>query len=140
MKVYLDASVLVALFTIDRFAAEADRLLGGQPYVVISDFAAAEFASAISRRVRMRDLTVAEAQAAFTHFDAWTAREAQRAEVTSSDIVACQMFLRRLDLPLRTADALNIAVAVRVDALLATFDKAMGEAARVLGVDVVPTS
>ena len=40
MSVYVDASVLVALFTDDALA--------------ISDFAAAEFASAIARHVRMR--------------------------------------------------------------------------------------
>jgi hypothetical protein len=44
--------------------------------------------------------------------------------------------LRRLDLTLRTPDALNIAIAQRVGATLATFDAKMADAARALGTEV----
>lgn len=49
-----------------------------------------------------------------------------------------QALLRRLDLPLRTPDALNIAMAQRVEAALATFDIQMARAARTLGLHVLP--
>ena len=55
MSVYVDASVLVALFTDDALAIRADGFLRTRsPVVIVSDFAAAEFASAIARHVRMR--------------------------------------------------------------------------------------
>jgi predicted nucleic acid-binding protein len=44
--------------------------------------------------------------------------------------------LRRLDLTLRTPDALNIAIAQRAGAAMATFDARMAEAAQALGLDV----
>jgi predicted nucleic acid-binding protein len=50
VSVYLDASVLVALFTHDLLGARADAFLRTHsPVLVVSDFAAAEFASAIAR-------------------------------------------------------------------------------------------
>jgi predicted nucleic acid-binding protein len=102
----------------------------------VSDFAAAEFASAIARRVRMRRLDLEDAREVFADFDAWTARVAVRIETTPADIAAAGAFLRRLDLTLRTADAINIAVADRVGAPLATFDVKMSECARALGAAI----
>jgi predicted nucleic acid-binding protein len=55
----------------------------------------------------------------------------------TADIRAAKVFLRRLDLTLRTADALNIAIAQRIRAALVTFDERMAANARVLGIHVV---
>lgn len=138
MSVYLDASVLVALFTHDALSTKADKYLRkAAPILIVGDFAAAEFASAIARLVWMRELTRAEAQTAFSNFDSWTARAANRVETRASDIAAAAAHIRRLDLPLRTPDALNIAVAERFGAELATFDDKMAAAARALGLKVV---
>lgn len=52
--IYLDASVLVALFSDDPQAERRRAVLhAGLPVVIVSDYAATEFASAIARRVRM---------------------------------------------------------------------------------------
>ena len=137
MSVYLDASLLVPLFKDDRFSSRSEAFLSSNGWTLfVSDFAAAEFASAIARHVRMRGLTDAEARAAFVGFDGWTARATQRIEINAADIFVANTWLRRLDLPLRTADALNIAIAHRIDAALATFDDKMVECARMLGVSV----
>ena len=138
MKVYLDASVLVALFTKDALALRADTLLRThEPMVIVGDFAAAEFAPAAARRVRMGEIAEASARGLFATFDAWTARVARRADTTAADVVAAAANLRRLDLTLRTPDALNIAIAHRLDAVLATFDRKMATAARALGTTVL---
>ncbi len=137
MTLYLDASFLVALFAIDHFNERASSFLTSHtPELLVSDFAAAEFASAIARRVRMGDLTAAEARSAFDAFDTWVMRVARRPETTPQDIAAAAAFLRRLDLNLRTPDALNIAIAQRLDASLATFDVSMRANAEALGVTV----
>ena len=79
MIVYLDASVLVALFTNDPLTARADAYLRtSTPIAIVSDFAAAEFASAIARRVRIGEIAVEDARAGFATFDAWTARAVSR--------------------------------------------------------------
>ena len=134
MSVYVDASVLVALFTNDALAHRADAFLRTQsPVVIVSDFASAEFASAISRHVRMRDIRSEDAHRVFASFDAWASRQAGRTLTTAADVGSAAAFLRRLDLPLRTPDALNIAIAQRVGADILTFDKRMAQSARVLG-------
>ncbi|MBW4092806.1 MAG: type II toxin-antitoxin system VapC family toxin [Proteobacteria bacterium] len=135
MSLYLDASVLVALLTHDPLTARAEAFFRAHtPSLVVSDFAAAEFASALARRVRTEDLTEAEARSAFTTLDTWAARATQRAETTPADVAAAGAYLRRLDLTLRTPDALNIAIAQRVGADVATFDTKMAVAARALGL------
>jgi predicted nucleic acid-binding protein len=57
VSLYLDASVLVALLTIDPLSARADALLDThRTDLIVSDFAAAEFSSAIARRVRTGEI------------------------------------------------------------------------------------
>jgi uncharacterized protein len=138
VRLYLDAGVLVALVTDDPFTARAEACLGaGTPVLVVSDAAAAEVASAIARRVRMREMTEMDARNAFALFDALVIRAAERIVTEPSDARGAELALRRLDLPLRNPDALNITVAQRVDAVLLTFDMKMAEVARALGLDVV---
>ena len=132
---YLDASVLVALFTDDALSGKADSLLRSMTaVVVVSDFAAAEFASAVAKKVRTGEMIGPEARAAFADFDAWRARSAALTETRTADITAAAGFLRRLDLSLRTPDAINIAIAQRLGAALATLDRRMANDAATLGV------
>lgn len=134
---YLDASVLVALLTIEPFTSRADEFVrSNRDGLIVGDFAAAEFASALARRVRMRELTVDEGRDGLNLFDAWAARFARWERIEASDIASATAFLRRLDLPLRTPDALNIAIAQRLGATLVTFDHKMAAAARALGMAV----
>jgi len=137
VSVYLDASVLVALLINDPFSQRAEAFLRKTADIlVVSDFAQAEFSSAIARHVRTREITRAEAQTAFSACDDWVARTADRAETTTMDVAAAQGFLRRLDLSLRTADALHIAIALRIGAPVATFDVRMAASARMIGLPV----
>jgi predicted nucleic acid-binding protein len=134
---YLDASVVVALFVIDPSSARAEAFASANPEVfIISDFGAAEFASAVARRVRTRDLTPNEGRLAFSNFDTWVDRSVDRREITNSDIAAADRILRRLDVNLRTPDALHIAIAQRIGVTLVTFDLGMAEGARALGMAV----
>jgi predicted nucleic acid-binding protein len=137
VRVYLDASVLVALFYRDSLSARADKWLQTvEPIVIVSDFAAAEFSSGVARLVRTEQIALGDARILFSNFDAWTARCTESSELVTADVAAAQAFLRRLDLTLRTPDALNIAIAMRLDAELATFDEKMALCARTLGVSV----
>src|SRR5207244_7071943 len=75
MSVYFDASVLVALFTIDPFTERAKAFMRStMPTPVVRGFAAAECASAVARRVSTKDLRRAQARSAFASCDAWTAK------------------------------------------------------------------
>jgi predicted nucleic acid-binding protein len=138
LNLYLDSSVVVPLFLPDVFVAEATALLenaGGQ--VVISDFVAAEFSSVVAIRLRNKDLTPSAARLAFSGFDSWCDLYAESAKTLPSDVEDAKSFIRRLDLPLRTPDAINLAIAKRLGLELATFDKKMAASARRLGISVV---
>ena len=137
MSVYLDASILVALFTCDAFTDRANEFLAAElPVLVVSDFAAAEFASAVARLMRIDQITGSEGRAILAAFDSWRLRVADTTGILSSDVMTAASFIRRLDLTLRTADAINIAIAERIGATLATFDVKMGNSARAIGVSV----
>jgi predicted nucleic acid-binding protein len=137
VSLYLDASVLVALFVIDPTSARAEAFLLAHPEpIAVSDFGAAEFSSAVARRVRMRELSDDEGRLAFSNFDDWAARSADRDLLRAADIEAANRILRRLIVNLRTPDALHIAIAERVGATLVTFDQRMADSARILGVAV----
>ena len=137
MSLYLDASVLVTLFVIDPSSARAEVFLSAHPEIaIVSDFGVAEFSSAVGRRVRTRDLTRKDGQLAFSNLDTWIARSAYREEVATADIDAATRILRRLDVNLRTPDAIHIAIARRVEATLVTFDRGMAAGTRALGIAV----
>jgi predicted nucleic acid-binding protein len=136
VSIYLDASVLVAIFIKDPFSARADGFLASNTRpLFLSDFAAAELASAVARLVRMSELQIEGARAAFSNFDAWASRIGPRLQTEASDVVRAEGFLRRLDLNLRAPDAINIAMAQRLGLSLATFVERMLAAAQRLGVE-----
>ena len=137
MSVYLDASVLIPQFVDDVHSERADALIGGtSDAFVVSDFAAAEFSSGLSRLVRMSELARDVARATFAKFDLWTKDATRRIELTSADIGAAEILLRRLEFPLTTPDMLHLALAQRHGLRLATFDARMASAATVVGLEV----
>jgi predicted nucleic acid-binding protein len=139
VNLYLDASVVVALLTKDVFTSRAESYIrANAPILIVSDFAAAEFASVIARRLRVREITEPIARVVFVEFDAWVIRSTEHADTTTADVISAAGALRRLDLPLRTADAVNIAIARRIGATLMTFDEKMAASAKALDVGVAP--
>jgi uncharacterized protein len=139
LNAYLDASFLIALFANDAFTASARQFLKDEkPVPIVSDIACAEFASAVAKRVRVGQFAMSDAQRALSNFDAWLPRAAQHMSIASADIRVAEAYLRRLDLTLRTLDAIHIAAVQRIGATLLTFDKKMAECARILGVQAEP--
>jgi predicted nucleic acid-binding protein len=137
VSLYADTSLLVPLIARDAFNDRAEQFLDeARPALLISDFAAVEFASALALRVRTNEMTAEIARVAFAAFDAWAARFGPRLETTTGDVARAETFVRRLDLNLRAPDALHIAIAQRHGAALATFDARMADAARALGVEI----
>ncbi|HEY0299750.1 MAG TPA: type II toxin-antitoxin system VapC family toxin [Rhizomicrobium sp.] len=138
MTIYLDTSVVVSFFVADSLSARSDAFLRGvRSPLVLADFAAAEFVSAIGRHRRTGVLTLADALLAISNFDRWRIAGTVAAETHSADVQAADAMLRRLDLTLRTPDAVNLAIAQRLGAELATFDQRMADCARALAIPAV---
>lgn len=136
MSAYLDASALVPMFLDDAFSERMDVFLESAPEMHVSDFAAAEFASAIGLKVRTGEVTEAEAREALADFDHWKAAATVPIETGAQDIRTADAILRRLDFSLRTPDALHVAIVQRLGSDLVTFDDRMAASARALGLTV----
>jgi len=109
----------------------------GPPDLVLSDFAAAEFASAVARLIRMSELRDEEARASFATFDSWSAMATRRVASDPNDSRLAESLLRRLDIPLSTPDVLNLSIVQRFGCDLATFDTRMALVATKLGLTVL---
>jgi hypothetical protein len=132
---YLDASAILPILieeagseTVDRFITESGEA------IVISEFAAAEVASALSRLVRTGILEMADATARLADFDAWRAAATDDLDMQASDIRLANVFVRRFDLRLRAPDALHAAACRRQDLLLVTLCRRLASAAEEVGV------
>ena len=140
MSVYFDASVLVPLQVqeastkiVRRYAVEADGS------IFVSSLAAGEFASALSRLVRMNLLTDGDANNRFSLFDMWLSSTTS-VLIDNADIARATALVRRFELKLLMPDAIHIALCVRHQLVMVTLDKLLAEAAGVLWVEVVVPS
>jgi uncharacterized protein len=140
VSIYLDANVLVALFTVDPLNDRAEAALRASPDILlISELAAAEFSATVALRMRKRILTAAEAKSTFANFDQWTSVYAERVETTSGDVTEAHALIRRLNAPLRAPDAIHLATSMRTVARLLTFDRQLAQAARTLRIPLTHT-
>ncbi len=114
MRLYFDASVLVALVVYEDRSQDARALIAHHEPPIVSSFAALEMASAISRKVRMGELSTLQADDALTAFDVWLARDALQVITSDRDVFAAAGLVRRYNLKLRTGDALHVTTAFRL--------------------------
>jgi len=137
VSVYLDATAIVSAFVRDGFSDRARTFLGQEPTgVLVSDFAAAELASVVSRYVRTNAMTREAALLVFPRFDDWRATSCEEMWLEMADVAVATALLRRLDSPLRAPDALHLAMAQRAAASLLTFDDRLAAAAARLGIEL----
>jgi predicted nucleic acid-binding protein len=137
LRFYLDASVIVPLAVreamTDKLSAFADA---PERELFVSEFAAAEVASTLSRLVREGRFTRGQAEFKLSDLDIWRATRTLAADVQASDMRAAHVIVRRFELKLRTPDALHLAVARRIGAALVTLDGRLAAAAAEVGVPV----
>lgn len=137
MSAYLDASVLLPTLIEEAASAAVDAyMLAETRELLISDFAAAEVASGLSRLVRMGLLENTDAAARLADFDVWRAAMGSPVDIHAHDVRLAAAYVRRFELGLRAPDALHLAVARRLDVPLATLDRRLAAAGRELGVAV----
>ncbi len=97
----------------------------------------AEVASALSRLIRIGDLTFEDASARLADFDAWRAAATSDIDVHASDVRLANVFVRRFELMLRAPNAVHTAICARSGDHLVTLDRRLAHAARELGLTVV---
>ncbi len=137
MSLYLDASAIVPTLIEEATSAAIDGfLLAASEALVVSDFSAAEVASALSRLVRTKFLDGDQAVALMDEFDIWRSTSAAGVDFQPSDFRLAEIFVRRFNLGLRAPDALHVALCRRGDLTLVTLDRRLAAGAQALGVRV----
>lgn len=135
MTTYLDASILVALLGRESSSAIVSAWLEhSEDGLIVSDLARAEASAALARQARTGAISASAVEDAFGRLDAWAARFTDFVEVAPSDLALATQWVRRLDLTLRAPDAIHVAAARRLGAMLATLDKGQAAAAVTLGI------
>ncbi|MFM9973953.1 MAG: type II toxin-antitoxin system VapC family toxin [Beijerinckiaceae bacterium] len=134
---FCDASILVPLFVTEPSSMAVMAMMGNEGKPVISDFAIGEVCSAISIRLRRREIERAEADEIVSDLDLWAEQKAHRVVTETSDIIHATRLVRRFDLGLRMPDALTLAIAQRHNIPLATQDVRQAAAATALGLRVI---
>ena len=141
MSSYVDASVMLPMLIKEPASATVDAFMAVQHELWVSDFAAAEVASALSRLVRTGRLQATDAAARLSEFDVWRVAMTMPAEIHAVDGRLAGAYVRRFDLALRAPDALHLAIARRLEAALITLDRRLAAAARELGIAIeMPTA
>ena len=135
MTAYLDASAILPILIEEAGSKAVDQFVSAtREVLVVSEFAAAEVASAMSRLVRTGMMDMTDATARLADFDAWRHTSTDDLDLQASDIRLANVFVRRFDLMLRAPDALHAAACRREDLMLVTLDKRLAAAAEELGV------
>jgi len=141
LGVYVDSSALAKLYVPELESERLEQFLRGRRDLMISELSVTEVLSAVARRRRegaldvkqareIRDAIVSDAASgSFRRLDLTPAthREAERILLSTESV------------PLRTLDALHLALAIAGDARrIVTFDGRMAVAANLYGLQVVP--
>jgi uncharacterized protein len=138
LSLYLDTSVLVPIHVKEPTSDMVDRWLDRSgDTIVVSDLAAGEFASALSRSVRMNKATRQLATEILRDFDRWKGALTDRVQNTPEDICAAVILVRVPSPKLLMPDAIHLATCRRTGHLLVTFDAGLAESANQLGIGCI---
>ena len=135
MSLYLDASAMLPRIVEEQTSDSVDAFLNAcvDP-LLTSELGATEVASAMSRLVRMGQITSAQGLDRLTAFDSWREAAIQTVALEPADFRLANVYVRRFDLKLRAPDALHVAICFRHGLTLVTLDRRLVAAAQSLGV------
>ncbi|MCP6757869.1 MAG: type II toxin-antitoxin system VapC family toxin [Fischerella sp. CENA71] len=134
--IYLDTSVLATLYWAEALSDIVEELVLVESELGLSQLVEVELFSALSRRVRMREISPEDATAIVQRF---------QADLDSSFYTCIAVepihynlareWVSRFETPLRTLDALHLAIASQNNIRLVTADEALAASAGILGVE-----
>lgn len=134
--IYLDTSVIAPLYWTETLSDTIEALLRNEPEPALSQLVEVELISALSRRVRMAEIVLEEARAIANQFQMDLNRGFYtRLRVEPIHYTMARDWISQFDTPLRTLDALHLAIAAAYHIPLVTADAGLAESARRLGVE-----
>jgi predicted nucleic acid-binding protein len=123
--------VLVAYYVPEALSEKVDAFLTRASAPALSPLSELEFASALSRRLRMGEIDRRSARAFLAEFDKHLASGAfQRLPFGDDDYALARRWITKFRTTLRTLDALHLAIAARAGLRVITADARLATAAR----------
>lgn len=129
--VYLDTSVLAAYYCPEAMSAKAEKAIQRCDQPAISLLVEVEFHSAVARKLREGTLSQADATRIVTRFRLHIDEGYyERLPIDTAHYEVARDWVGRFVAPLRTLDALHLAVCFASDAVLLTADVGLAKAGR----------
>ena len=136
---YVDTSVIVAALTIEEHTVAAQAWLNNRSSseILISDWVVTEFSSAMSLKLRTRQIDMEGRASAQSLFKRFLSENLSLVTVMPGQFRTAALFADHHDLGLRAGDALHLAIASEYGATLCSLDRRLVEAGPALGVPTV---
>lgn len=135
--IYIDTSVLVPFYLPEALSDAVDELLRIEDTPALSQLVEVELFSAVARKLRMREISPEEARQIAIDFQTDLDENFYtRIPLEAIHYNLARDWISRFEVPLRTLDALHLAVASSNQLLLVTGDEALARSARTLGIEV----
>ena len=137
MEAYGDRCVLLSLLLGDSGYTDSERWLinQGDQTLWISHWVLLEVAGVIATCVRRGQLTAEQAQTIGSEFESFRQERLTLIEPRGTDFLQARQWLERcLHLPLRSGDALHLALAQRQQLTVVSADRALACCAETLGL------
>jgi len=134
---YVDRCVLLSLLLGDSGYTDTERWLinQGDQTLWISHWVLLEVAGVIATCVRRGQLTAEQAQTIGSEFESFRQERLTLIEPRGTDFLQARQWLERcLHLPLRSGDALHLALAQRQQLTVVSADRALSRCAESLGL------
>lgn len=137
--IYADTSLLLPVYVPEANSQQANKAVEGAEELLVSDLTVAEFLVGLARKVKLDELSADRAQEVRSAFEQHLAEGLlRRVAIAGKHSEAAGELAVRSPVILRTLDAIHLAVAVELEATMATLDNRLAGAARAIGLKVVP--
>ena len=135
---YLDTSVLVALYIPEPKSNGIQKIIRKKSETALSSLCEVEFYSAISRRIRMKEVSREDGNKIILQFQLHLKTQLYKMfPIMQKEYDIARKWIGNFDTPLRTLDALHLAVAFSNNLEFFTADIALGKSADKLGITVL---
>jgi uncharacterized protein len=132
---YLDTSILVAYYCPEPLSEAAEKVLRRVNQPSISALAEVEFVSALSRKMREKTLDREDARRILIEFESHLNQLLfKRIPLERDHYTLAYSWLSQFAIPLRTLDALHLAVASKNSLEIITADRGLAQSAAKLGL------
>ena len=138
---YLDTSILAAYYCPEPLSEKVEKIIISAKRPCMSSLTEVELASAISRKIREKNLSPEDGNKIFNQLQTHL-KESLFRLITVEDrhYQAAKNWILQFAVPLKTLDALHLAIAAEGDFTLLTADRQLVKSAKYFGINVANLS